>query len=107
MVASVVASCLWGGVVMRAQVDPDVLRDLARRLLPDDSCSCCDLSVGYICDCCEAANQLFLAAGTVEDLRRAIRVMMGHAGAVHPDIGCRAVIARGKEALEMSREAGS
>ncbi len=41
----------------------------------------------------------------IDDLRKTIHNMMAHAGAVHPDIGCRAVIAAGKEALEKHRGA--
>jgi hypothetical protein len=43
----------------------------------------------------------------IDDLRKTIHNMMAHAGTVHPDIGCRAVIAAGTEALEKHRRAGS
>lgn len=47
------------------------MRTIANRLLPpnNESCQYCDLSVGYICDLCEAARQLFLAARTIDSLR--------------------------------------
>jgi len=35
----------------------------------------------------------------IRRLKKAIRNMMSHAGAVYPDIACRAVIACGQEAL--------
>lgn len=48
------------------------------------------------------------AADEIERLRKAIRNMMAHAGAARADVGCRAVIAAGKEALgETAKEKGN
>lgn len=53
---------------MRTKANPTILRNLARRLWPDSThCPNCDLSVGFVCEMCEAANQLVLAARTIED----------------------------------------
>jgi hypothetical protein len=55
----------------RSKAKAERLRQTARLLLPPENteCPCCDLSVGCVCEACEAASQLFLAARTIEDLR--------------------------------------
>lgn len=53
----------------QAQADPERLRVVARRMRMPHPCPNCDLSVGHVCDICEADNQLILAARTIEQLR--------------------------------------
>jgi len=51
----------------RAMAEPIKLRNAANRLLPSPRCDICDLSVGFVCEACDAASNLFLAARTIED----------------------------------------
>jgi len=55
----------------QAVSNTDDMRQVAKHCLPPDGgpCKTCDLSVGFVCDLCEAARELFLAARTIDGLR--------------------------------------
>ena len=63
----------------KAVSNTDDMRRTAKHCLPPDGgpCKTCDLSVGFVCDLCEAARELFLAARTIDDLRAAVTQLKG------------------------------
>ena len=85
----------------KAVSNTDDMRLAARHSLPPDGAPCgrCDLSVGFVCEPCEAARQLFLAARTIDDLRAVVDPLPrdAHGEPIPPGARVRMIHAAGEE----------